>query len=434
MNTIEVYESSPLKGEVFVQGSKNAALPVMTAAILIPGVTVLHNIPLITDILYMITILRSVGCIVERNGNSLYIDACHVESSQIPQNAAGKMRSSIIFLGAMLARMRRARIPYPGGCVIGKRPFDFHVDAMERMGADIDAEDKMLVASTGGLCGAEITLKFPSVGATENIILAAVLAKGHTWIHNAAKEPEIQELCGFLNAAGAKIHGAGQDELSIEGVSSLHPVEYRIRPDRIVAGTYAIAIAATRGNACILNAPSEELGALTEVLRRMGCTVGIHEDGMSVDGRNAYAPCGYLRTGVYPEFPTDLQSPLLAMLCVQEGDSIIEETVFEGRFRAAAELEKLGAKIRVVDRKAYVTGMRRLCGAQENAPELRGGAALVIAGLLSSGRTTVRNSQYIDRGYADICADLGCLGAKMIRNRDQWEKDLSLKVQEEKSF
>lgn len=430
MNTIEVYESSPLKGEVLIQGSKNAALPVMTAAVLIPGVTVLHNIPFITDILYMITILRSVGCIVERSGDSLYIDACHVKSSRIPQNAAGKMRSSIIFLGAMLARMHRAQIPYPGGCVIGKRPFDFHMDAMERMGAAVRAEEKMLVADTDGLHGTEITLKFPSVGATENIILAAVLAKGCTQIHNAAKEPEIQELCSFLNAAGARIFGAGEDELLIEGVTSLRPVEYRIRPDRIVAGTYAIAIAATRGNARLLDAPSEELESLAGVLQKMGCIVGMEKSEMLVDGRNAVIPCGYLRTGVYPEFPTDLQSPLLSMLCVQEGDSIIEETVFEGRFRAALELEKLGACIRVEDRKAYVAGVCSLHGAEVYAPELRGGAALVIAGLLASGKTVVNNAQYIDRGYADICEDLERLGAKMTRNRGQWERNLGLNVQE----
>ncbi len=428
MNTIEVYESGPLKGEVFVQGSKNAALPVMTAAILIPGVTVLHNIPLITDILYMITILRSVGCVVERNGDSLYIDACHVNTSQIPQNAAGKMRSSIIFLGAMLARMHRAGIPYPGGCVIGKRPFDFHVDAMERMGAVVAAKEKMLTANVRNLHGADITLRFPSVGATESIILAAVLADGRTRIFNAAREPEIQELCGFLNAAGAKISGAGGSELLIDGVSSLKPVEYRIRPDRIVAGTYAIAIAATRGNAHILNTPKEEMGALTDVLCKMGCEIKEEGRGIFVDGRNASAPCGYVRTGVYPEFPTDLQSPLLTMLCVQEGNSIIEETVFEGRFRTAFELEKLGADICVKDRRAYITGGCRLHGAEVCAPELRGGAALVIAGLLASGKTIVHDAWFIDRGYADICGDLERLGAKMTRNRGQWEEDLSLAI------
>ena len=426
MNTIEVYESRPLKGEVTVQGSKNAALPVMTAAILIPGVTVLHNIPLITDILYMITILRSVGCVVEQNKDSLYIDACHVNTSAIPRNAAGKMRSSIIFLGAMLSRMRRAGIPYPGGCAIGKRPFDFHTDAMEKMGAVIKTEEKVLFAEAKRLYGAEISLPFPSVGATENIILAAALAEGKTHIRNAAKEPEIQELCSFLNAAGAKIMGAGESEILIEGVNSLKPVEYRIRPDRIVAGTYATAIAATRGTARILKAPSDEMGALLEVLRKMGCKTKVEDAGILIDGSNAVKPYGYLKTGVYPSFPTDLQSPLLSMLCVQEGDSIIEETVFEGRFRVTGELRKLGACIRIEERKAYVSGRCRLHGNEVYAEELRGGAALVIAGLLASGKTTIRDSQYIDRGYVDICDDLKRLGAKMTRNKDEWEKSRSL--------
>lgn len=429
MNTIEVYESSPLKGEVPVQGSKNAALPVMTAAILIPGVTVLHNIPLITDILYMITILRSVGCIVERNGDSLYIDASRVNTSNIPPNAAGKMRSSIIFLGAMLGRMHRAGIPYPGGCVIGERPFDFHTDAMEKMGADIRTEERKLFAETRRLKGARIELKFPSVGATENIILAAVLADGCTVVSNAAREPEIQELCGFLNAAGANIHGAGQSEIKIEGVTSLKPAEYTIRPDRIVAGTYAVAVAATRGTARILGAPSDELEALLCTLSQMGCIVKREKKGLLIDGRGASGVPGYLKTGVYPAFPTDLQSPLLAMLCVQEGDSVIEETVFEGRFRVAEELGKLGAKIRIEDRKAYVTGGCLLKGREVYARELRGGAALVIAGLLACGKTTVRDSGYIDRGYVDICSDLGRLGAKMTRDRKQWEKDRSMEFQ-----
>lgn len=408
-----MYGKNPLYGAVRIQGSKNAVLPILTGALLIPGKTVIHNCPKILDTYHMIDILKSVGCIVKRDGSDLLIDAEKIFTCEIPAASADKMRSSIIFLGAMLGRRKEAKIPYPGGCVIGKRPFDFHIDALTCMGAMIERKESILYGKTEKLHGERIDLKFPSVGATENIILAAVLADGITEIHGAAKEPEIFELCRFLNGAGAIISGAGSETIIIQGVDYLHDSEYTIVPDRIVAGTYCFAVAATRGTALLEEVPVEQMKSIVDILKRMGCTVAPGVNTLYLDAKMCNGPIPYLATDVYPGFPTDLQSPLMSVLCTADGVSQIKETIFEGRFRVAQELGKMGAVIEIEEQKARIYGSNSLHGESVSAQELRGGAALVIAGLCATGKTTISNAFYIGRGYEDICGDLKALGAKI---------------------
>lgn len=411
MACIEIYGGHPLNGEVRIQGSKNAALPILAGVILHKGTTILHNCPRISDVMHMIKILERLGCTASWSGNTLYMNAAGADKSYVPPELGDKMRCSVIFLGALLGRMGSARIPYPGGCTIGERPIDMHVDAMRRMGAEIHTGCEYLEGESKGMCGSRIVLRYPSVGATENIILAAVLAHGRTEIRGGAREPEIVELCRFLNGKGARIRGAGTDRIWIEGVKELSDSEFFLMPDRIVAGTYLMAAIASRGRCLLREAPQEQLGSVLAAAERMGAVIQKMPEGILVDGRNADRPLGLLDTAPHPGFPTDLQSQLLAALCLGKGESRLRERVFEARFRTAEELVKMGADIQVTGREARIRGVGCLHGASVKAPELRGGAALVIAGAAAEGKTWIEDCHYIGRGYEDICRDMRQLGA-----------------------
>lgn len=411
MACIEIYGGHPLDGEVVIQGSKNAALPILAGVILHRGTTVLHNCPRISDVMHMIKILEEMGCSVSQSGNTLCIDARGLNKPCVPEELGEKMRCSVIFLGALLGRAGSAEIPYPGGCTIGERPIDMHVEALHQMKAEIREECGCLSGKSSRLCGSRISLRFPSVGATENIILAAVLAKGTTEIRGGAREPEIVELCRFLNGMGAKIRGAGTERIRIEGVRELSDSEFVLMPDRIVTGTYLMAAIASRGRCILREAPQEQMENVITAAERMGARIERMPEGIQVDGRAAVKALSMLRTAPHPGFPTDLQSQVMAALCLADGESRIQESVFEARFRTAGELAKMGAEISIYGQEARIQGVGRLHGGEVAAPELRGGAALVIAGAAAEGRTRIEGCHYIQRGYEDICRDMRMLGA-----------------------
>lgn len=410
MEYLEIEGGRALAGEVCIQGSKNAVLPILSAALLNQGVTVLKNCPKIIDVAYMLEILRELGCKVRWEGELLLVDASSVRETCAPREYAEKMRSSIILLGSLLGRMGEAFLPYPGGCVIGERPIDFHIEALRKMGAEFCEDEEGLRALCDRPRGARIQLSFPSVGATENVILLAVLAEGTTVLKNAAREPEIWELCRFLNSLGAKIQGAGTSRIVITGVKSLHDGEFTIMPDRIVAGTYMLLAAAAGGKVILRNPPLEQLGSLRKVLAAMGAGWERQGEGLLIWGLGRPKSVTEVCTEPYPGFPTDLQSPLMAALCLARGESRIRENLFEARFKIVEELRKMGAQIETSEREAAIRGVERLHGADLYARELRGGAALVLAAAAAEGRSRVFGCSYINRGYENIIRDLQGLG------------------------
>lgn len=413
MEGIQIKGGRALAGEVLIQGSKNAALPIMAASVLVPGLTVLKNCPEISDVACMCEILKSVGAKVTRENKTLLIDASVLTRHRLPAEYVTRMRSSVVLAGAMLGRCGRITFHYPGGCVIGDRPIDLHIRALEQLGAVFEEEGEALGASACRLKGARIVLPFPSVGATENALLAAVLAEGTTEICRCAREPEIEALCDFLNAAGAKITGGGSTHLTVEGVCRLHSAEYRIEPDRIVAGTYLIGTLAAGGDVFLRNAPAGQLREVMGLASRMGAVLRTQPDGMSVKMTGQLRSPGFVETGVYPAFPTDLQSPMLVAMCKAEGRSSLKERIFNGRLDVVSELNRMGAGITARDNCAWMDGGRQLKGCSVTARELRGGAALVLAGVCAEGFTQVYNRSFIDRGYEDIVRDLKCLGANI---------------------
>ncbi|MDO5424120.1 MAG: UDP-N-acetylglucosamine 1-carboxyvinyltransferase [Eubacteriales bacterium] len=413
MGWIEITGGTPLHGKVRIQGSKNAALPILAGAILHQGRTVIENCPVITDVLWTIRILEELGCVVRFEKNRLEIDSSKVQACRIPGELGSRMRSSVIFLGSLLGRMKKAWIPYPGGCTIGKRPLDLHQEALEALGAVITEEDGFLRAETSGLEGAVIRFGFPSVGATENAILGAVLAKGVTTIFGAAMEPEIWELCRFLNEKGAKITWMKRGEIRIEGVKRLQDSRFVLTADRIVAGTYLFGAIATRGRVFLEDAPGPQMREVLRTARLMGAQAEESKSGLWINAEKAFRSPEFVRTAPYPGFPTDLQSPLLTAASLAKGKTAVQETIFESRFQTASQLRKMGAQIAVEGNRALITGTDCLHGACVEARELRGGAALILAGLAAKGVTQVRNTEYISRGYEDICRDLRCLGAKL---------------------
>ncbi len=411
MNSIIVNGEHPLFGEVTIQGSKNAALPIIAATVLNKGITTIYNCPRIADIYYMLRILQFNGCVVQFKDAVLTIDASKCDGYRIPVEYADKMRSSITLLGALLGRNKHAETPQPGGCVIGARPIDLHIGALKQMNISFKTDGQFLYAKTDGIKGATIRLKRKSVGATENIILAAVLAEGRTQIYGAAREPEIVALCDFLKKAGARISGEGTDYIIIDGVSDLNSTQYSVQPDRIVAGTYCLAAVATRGQIVLQECPHHHLVALMQVLNKMGVRAEREKQKLYLDARRANASIPYLVTSEYPGFPTDLQSQLMSVLSIANGRSVIRENIFEERYKVAAQLRMMGASIRISENEAYIDGVESLTGCQVTAEELRGGAALVIAGLAAKGRTVIQNAHFIARGYENIVGDLKKLGA-----------------------
>lgn len=416
MSSIKVIGGKELKGELRIQGSKNAALPVIAATILNKGITILKNCPKILDVFHMIKILEELGCQTAWDEDTLMIDSSKASITHVSEDFVQKMRSSILYLGAILGRFHEVTIAYPGGCSIGKRPIDYHLNAIKKMNVTqefLGEEDRIIHCYTDRIVGNDIFLEFPSVGATQNVILTAVLSEGVTRIFNAAREPEITELCNYLIEAGARICGKGTAFIEVEGVKQLHDVSFTLSPDRIVAGTYMAAIAANKGEGILTNVPVRYIDATMRMLRKTGCTIESTEDTVKISSKHRPKSIDLLKTQPYPGFPTDMQSQLMSVLCFADGTSTIVEEIFESRYQNVNELQKMGAIIALdkKDNSAIITGVERLHGAVVNAHDLRGGAALVIAGLAAEGTTIIRDATCIERGYEDICRDFTALGA-----------------------
>lgn len=415
MGLIRIAGGKALNGSVQIQGSKNAALPILAASLLHDGKTILHNCPRIRDIEYMIEIMKLLGVQAEWAEHTLYLDCTQVVNCQIPRAYADKMRASLTFMGALLGRTGSVAVAHPGGCIIGARPIDMHLEILSRLGASIQEEDGMIRASAARLKGCEYTFPKISVGATQQGVLAAVRAEGVTRLYNCAAEPEVEWLIQFLNKRGARIERSGT-EIMISGVQSLSDAEFVIPPDRIVAGTYLLAGAITRGRVCLTGVLEEEMSAILNTYQKMGGQYKLNSGKLFTDSSNLKNPVAYIRTQVYPGFPTDLQSPLLAVLSTVRGISSIEETIFEDRFKVASDLCRMGADIRIQKNLATIYGGKALHGERLKARELRGGAALVLAGLAADGETIVENCEYIERGYEHICEDLAALGGKISKD------------------
>lgn len=403
-----------LVGTVTAHGSKNSVLPILAACLLLPQKTVLHRVPQLSDVAVSCDILRRLGAAVERQGNSLAVCASHITDCTVPDDMMRRQRASVIFLGALLARCGRAVVSYPGGCALGPRPIDWHIAALRRMGARITEGGGRLVAQTDRLHGCELPLEWPSVGATENILLAAVCAEGETVIHNAAREPEVADLCGFLSACGADIGGVGTSELCIRGVAELHGCTYNVLPDRIEAATYLLAGACTGGTVRVTGIAPSLLGPLPSLLGEAGCRVSVGTDGVAIQAPERLRAVMPVSTNPYPAFPTDLQAPFMAAMTRSRGTTVMVENLFASRFGHVGELRRMGADIRVYDRTAVVSGVQSLCGTSVCSPDLRGGAALVLAGLQASGRAEIDNTCYIERGYEDMPGQLAKLGASVV--------------------
>ncbi|CAH0119553.1 MULTISPECIES: UDP-N-acetylglucosamine 1-carboxyvinyltransferase [unclassified Paenibacillus] len=415
MDKLVIEGGRPLSGTIRIHGAKNAALPILAASILAKGKVELHNVPRLLDIEVMLQILEEIGCRTEHADEKVMIDTAFTHSSHIPEALMRQMRSSIFLMGPLLARFGEVQIYQPGGCAIGERKIDLHLRGLKMLGAQIVQKDQRIICRAKQLRGADIHLDFPSVGATENIMMAAVLAKGTTTLTNAAREPEIQDLQNFLNRMGAHVIGAGTDTITIDGVDSLTPCSYEIIPDRIVAGTLMIAAAVTKGNVTLTNANPSHLTSLIHVLRRAGVQIVTGDDIIQVNCSGRLKAVERIVTSPYPAFPTDLQSQVMVLLSLADGFSVMKENIFEGRFKHVDELTRMGADIRVDLSSAFIRGVNRLYGATVEATDLRAGAALVIAGLAAQGRTIVEQVHHIDRGYDRIEQLFHRLGASIYR-------------------
>lgn len=417
MDKILIRGGKPLHGTVHVRGAKNSTLPLMAAAILADSPCVLHNVPCLYDVFTMDKLLSNMGMSIEFTGRSMTMDASTITSQLAPYDLVRKMRASFFVLGPLLGRFGRARVSLPGGCAIGTRPVDIHLKGLEALGASISIEEGY-VAAEGQLRGTDLTLDFPSVGATENILMAAVRAEGVSRLSNVAREPEIVDLAQFLNAMGARISGAGTDLITVVGVPSLNGAEHVVVPDRIEAGTFLMAGVATGGDVTVLNANPDHLSSFLAKLREAGADVEVH--GTRVRARAASRINAVdITTQPYPGFATDLQAQVMAMLCVANGTSVIRETVFENRFMQVGELLRMGAVIDVDGNSAVVRGVPSLSGAPVMASDLRASAALIIAGLAADkGETAISRVYHIDRGYERIEERLNSLGADIERVRE----------------
>lgn len=416
MEKLVIRGGKPLEGTVRVSGAKNAVLPIIVASMLGTTESVLTEIPKLDDVHTVCEVISSLGVhISQHEEGTLVIDASQLTSTAAPYDLVRRMRASFLVMGPLLARKGRAKISLPGGCSIGARPIDLHLKAFEAMGAVIHLENGDIEASVeGGLKGAQIYLDFPSVGATENVLMAASLAEGKTVLENAAEEPEIVDLATYLNSMGANIRGAGTNVIRIEGVKELHGATHAVIPDRIEAGTFMVGAAMTGGNVYVENALSEHLKPLVAKLKEVGATVEEDIDGIRVIGHKPLRPAD-IKTLPYPGFPTDMQAQFMALTTICEGTSVITETVFENRFMHVDEFKRMGAKIRIEGRSAIVEGVAKLKGADVNATDLRAGAALVLAGLVAEGKTKVGYLYHIDRGYDNLVQKLQRLGADIVR-------------------
>ena len=426
MEQLVIHGGNPLRGRVKIGGAKNAVLPIIAAALLgSRGVSVLDDVPALEDVYTISSVLRSLGVKADYSAaeHRLTIDASKIKTLAAPYELVRKMRASFLIMGPLLARGGRAEISLPGGCAIGTRPIDLHLKGFEALGANIEITQGAIHASApNGLKGARIYFDFPSVGATENVMMAASCAEGQTILENPALEPEIVDLANYLNVMGAHIRGAGTNQIKIDGVPQLSAADYTIIPDRIEAGTYMVAAAMTGGDVFIENAISEHLKPVVAKLTEAGAQIEEDIAGIRVraDGKMKAID---LKTMPYPGFPTDMQAQFMALLTLAEGTSVVTETVFENRFMHVEELVRMGAQIRVDGRTATVEGGQRLTGAAVRATDLRAGAAMVLAGLVADGETRVGYIHHIDRGYDDLVAKLVALGADISRVEAEWNED-----------
>lgn len=415
MSHLTIEGGAPLCGELTVHASKNSVLPILAASVLARGCCRIENCPRLRDVDASIAILRHLGCTVRRDGEALEVGTTTLSRCDIPDELMREMRSSVIFLGAILARQGEAVLSYPGGCELGPRPIDLHLSALRALGAEITECGGELHAAAKTLRGGDLTLALPSVGATENALLAACGAEGTTVICNAAREPEIVDLQAFLRKMGARVSGAGGSVITVEGGRALHGCTHRVIGDRIVCATYLCAAAAAGGEAALRGVDCRTVSTVALALSESGCAVRSEEDCIRLRSSGALRAVRSIRTAPYPGFPTDAQPVLMAALLKSEGSTVFIENMFENRYRHVDELSRMGAQIRVAGRVAVVSGVRALHGAAVRSTDLRGGAALVIAGLAAEGTTRVTGLAHIDRGYASIERDLRALGARIRR-------------------
>ena len=420
MDYILVRGGNRLEGRVKIEGAKNAILPILAATLLASeGKTTLHNVPILSDVLMMEQMIRSLGADIEfdRDNNDVVIDATHSLQIEAPYEFVSQMRASIVVMGSLLARNGHAKVAMPGGCAIGKRPIDLHLKGFEALGATITQTAGYIEAKADKLKGAHIYLDFPSVGATQNIMMAAVLAEGETVIENAAREPEIVDLANMLNKMGARIMGAGTETLTIKGVEKLHGVEYSVVQDRIEAGTFMVAAAMTQGNVLIEDGIMEHNIPLISKLREMGVTVEEEEDGIRVIGPKTLKGTD-IKTMPHPGFPTDMQAQMTAIQAIAEGKSTVAETVFENRFQHLTQMARMGAQFTVDGNVAHINGGAPLQGTEVQATDLRAAAALILVGLCAEGETKVTHLEFLDRGYYHFHDKLKALGADIERIND----------------
>lgn len=415
MSQLLVHGGRALSGEVTIQGAKNSVLPILAATLLTAGEIEVRNCPRLRDVDASVRILRALGCQARWEGTSLLVDTAGLRSCAISDILMREMRSSAIFLGAILSRCGQAELSYPGGCELGPRPIDLHLNGLRELGAKIDDSGGLLHCRAVRLQGRELVLSLPSVGATENLMLAACGAEGVTTICNAAREPEIQDLQDFLNACGGKVCGAGTSAITVEGGQRFHGCAYTVMPDRIAAATYLCAVASAGGEGFLRGAKERHLSTVTAVLREAGCSVRGTEMGIACACRERPRAVRPVRTAPYPGFPTDAQAVLMAALLRSRGTTVFEENIFENRYRHVDELTRMGADIRVAGRVAVVTGTEALHGAAVRCTDLRGGAALCVAALAAEGETHISEIGHIDRGYQNIVSDLSALGADIAR-------------------
>lgn len=417
MSHFVIHGGKPLYGQVAISGAKNSVLPILAATLLNGGRNVLHNCPDLRDVTSAIAILRHLGCIVEKNGSTIIVDSSSVTRHDVPISLMREMRSSVIFLGPIIARCGKARLSFPGGCELGPRPIDLHLSALRKLGVEIREEGGEILCTAENMTGQDILLSFPSVGATENIMLAATACRGVTRIINAAREPEIADLQQFLQKCGAVIAGGGESRITIAGGGARNDVVHNILPDRIEAATYLCAAAVCGGEVTLQNTEPEHFGTVSSLLSEAGCQIQVAGRSVTIRSEGHLRSMPPVRTMPYPGFATDAQAPLMAVACLAKGTTVFSENIFENRYRHTAELARLGADIRVVGRVAVVTGRPWLYGARVRSTDLRGGAALVVAALAAKGETVVEEIYHIDRGYTAMEDRLSALGADIRREQ-----------------
>lgn len=405
-----------LSGEIEISGAKNSALPILAACVATEGESTFTMCPEISDITSMIKILRALGCRIKGRGSALSIDTSSVSECRIPEEFMSEMRSSVFLAGSLLARCGEAVISAPGGCNIGKRPIDLHIKGLRRMGAEVKQKDGNIVIRCAKLKPADIVLDYPSVGATENLILAATAAEGVTRIRNCAKEPEIADLQSYINLCGGKVRGAGTDNIEVSGGRRLRGCSHKIMPDRIEAATYLLAALGTGGEIALKGAEWDHMAALISILEQGGFKLCRYEEGIWAKANGAESIKAKISTAPYPGFPTDMQPQITAFLTKMGKGSVIEENIFENRTGYAKQLKKMGADIEISGKKVIIKNNNILCGAEVSAEDLRGGASLVIAGLMAEGDTLIDNTKYIKRGYGRLEEKIGLLGGDIIEN------------------